>query len=134
MIVADTSALMAITFDEPAADRCGICLSGQDQVLISAGSLTEAFVVAARRNVTEALEALLDNIPYVVIPTTENSARQAGDAYRRWGKGLHPAGLNLGDCFAYTLAKERNLPLLFIGNDFSQTDIKSALPAEDEPG
>ena len=124
---------MAITFDEPAADRCGICLSGQDQILISAGSLTEAFVVAARRNVTEALEALLDNIPYVVIPTTETSARQAGNAYRRWGKGLHPAGLNLGDCFAYALAKERDLPLLFIGNHFSKTDIKSALPAEDDP-
>ena len=57
-------------------------------------------------------------------------ARQAGAAYRQWGKGFHPAGLNFGDCFAYALAKEQNCPLLFIGNDFSRTDIKPARDAE----
>ena len=130
MIVADTSALMAIALDEPDADRCDECLSRQAEILISAGSLTEALVVAARRNVTEALELLLGELPYTVLPVTEPLARQAGAAYRQWGKGFHPAGLNFGDCFAYALAKERDCPLLFIGSDFSKTDIKSALPAE----
>lgn len=130
MIVADTSALMAIALDEPEADQCDECLSQQTEILISAGSLAEAFVVAARRNVTEALELLLGDLPYVVVPMTEPQARQAGAAYRRWGKGLHPSGLNFGDCFAYALAKERDLPLLFIGNDFSKTDIRSALTPE----
>lgn len=131
-MVADTSALMAIALDEPEVERCDECLSRQKEVLISAGSLTEAFVVAARRNVTEALEVLLADLPYVVAPVTESLARQAGAAYVRWGKGFHPAGLNFGDCFAYALAKEQDCPLLFIGNDFSKTDIKSAL--DYEPG
>jgi ribonuclease VapC len=130
VIVADTSALMAIALDEPAADQCDDFLSNQIEILISAGSLTEAFVVAARRNVTEALEALLLNLPYVVVPVTEPLARRAGMAYRQWGKGFHPAGLNFGDCFAYALAKEQNCPLLFIGNDFSRTDVLSALTVE----
>jgi len=121
---------MAIALDEPEAEGCDECLSRQKEVLISAGSLTEAFVVAARRNVTEALEVLLAELPYVVAPVTESLARQAGAAYRQWGKGFHPAGLNFGDCFAYALAKEQNCPLLFIGNDFSRTDIKPARDAE----
>lgn len=50
-----------------------------------------------------------------------------GKAYRQWGKGFHPAGLNFGDCFAYALAKERDLPLLFVGNDFARTDIRPAI-------
>jgi ribonuclease VapC len=122
---------MAIALDEPDADRCDECLSRQTEIMISAGSLTEAFVVAARRNVTEALEVLLSQLPYTVMPVTEPLARQAGAAYRQWGKGFHPAGLNFGDCFAYGLAREQDCPLLFIGNDFSKTDIKSALDAED---
>ena len=51
----------------------------------------------------------------------------SAQAYERWGKGLHPAGLNFGDCFAYALAKEHSCPLLFIGDDFSKTDIESVL-------
>lgn len=54
--------------------------------------------------------------------------REALDAYMRWGKGIHRAGLNMGDCFAYALAKALDAPLLYKGNDFSQTDIRSALP------
>ena len=121
---------MAIALDEREADQCDECLSRQSEILISAGSLTEALVVAARRNVTEALEVLLSDLPYVIVPVTESLARRASAAYRQWGKGFHPAGLNFGDCFAYALAKERNCPLLFIGNDFSRTDITSALANE----
>jgi len=62
-----------------------------------------------------------------VVPVTAKVAYQVAAAYRRWGKGVHPASLNYGDCFAYALARERNLPLLYIGQDFAQTDVQSAL-------
>ncbi|HZF96553.1 MAG TPA: type II toxin-antitoxin system VapC family toxin [Allosphingosinicella sp.] len=62
-----------------------------------------------------------------VVPLTEERARAAAEAYRTWGEGFHPAKLNFGDSFAYALAKEHDCPLLFIGNDFSKTDVKIAL-------
>ena len=55
------------------------------------------------------------------------SARRISEAYARWGKGVHPAGLNYGDCFAYEVASERGCPLLFVGDDFSRTDLRSVL-------
>jgi ribonuclease VapC len=64
----------------------------------------------------------------IVDPVTESQVRIARSAYRQYGKGSgHPARLNLGDCFAYALARERNEPLLFVGEDFIHTDIRSAL-------
>ena len=63
-----------------------------------------------------------------VIDVTEERSGRVADAYLRWGRGFHPASLNFGDCFAYALAAERDWPLLYVGNDFSQTDIRSALP------
>ena len=63
----------------------------------------------------------------MVITVTESSAEGVGRAYSRWGRGVHPAGLNFGDCFAYELALELSCPLLFVGNDFDKTDIKSVL-------
>jgi ribonuclease VapC len=60
-------------------------------------------------------------------PGHRRTARVARDAYRRFGRGNHPAGLNFGDCFAYALAKERDLPLLFKGEDFPQADLRPAL-------
>ncbi len=64
---------------------------------------------------------------YETIDVDAQTAAYVAASYRRWGKGIHPARLNLGDCFAYALAAERGCPLLFIGNDFSQTDIESVL-------
>jgi ribonuclease VapC len=69
----------------------------------------------------------VESFDFEVAPVTGATARLAGEAYGRWGKGIHPAGLNYGDCFSYALAKERDWPLLFIGDDFSRTDILSAL-------
>lgn len=60
-------------------------------------------------------------------PVAPMDADTVADAYDRWGKGVHPAGLNFGDCFAYALAKSQNCPLLFVGDDFAQTDVESAL-------
>jgi ribonuclease VapC len=73
------------------------------------------------------LDLFLMEAAVEVVPVTAGQARIARDAYRRFGKGNHPAGLNYGDCFAYALAKERDLPLLFKGDDFVRTDLRPAL-------
>jgi ribonuclease VapC len=66
---------------------------------------------------------------FEVVPVTEASARRIAAAHAQWGTVVHPAGLNFGDCFAYELARERDCPLLFVGADFSKTDVQSALTA-----
>lgn len=127
MIAVDTSALMAVLLREPERDRCLHLLDTAPQMAMSAGTLTEAFVAAEYRGVGSSMELLVANLALEIVPVSAETAARALLAFRAWGKGRHPARLNFGDCFAYTLAKERNCPLLFIGNDFSQTDIRSAL-------
>ena len=78
-------------------------------------------------NYFEAADALLALGAVSVVPATHAHARAALDAWRRFGKGRHPARLNMGDCFAHALAREAGAPLLFKGDDFSHTDIRSAL-------
>lgn len=94
---------------------------------MAAGTFTETMILAAARGLTPALRSLLDAVPITVIPLTEERASLAARAYVLWGKGFHSAKLNFGDCFAYALAKEQDCPLLFIGNDFSLTDVVPAL-------
>lgn len=125
MIVIDTSALMAILLDEPEAGPCISELSRDPAVLISAGTLTEALIVASRRNLRRELMELVEVLSFEIVPVTGTSARSAADAYERWGKGIHPAGLNFGDCFAYALAKDMGCKLLFVGDDFAQTDLSA---------
>jgi len=127
MIAVDTSALMAILTAESQETACLDALATAQDAIISAGTVAEALVVAARRNVLSDMQNLLDTLPMRVVNVTAESARRIGQIYAKWGKGLHPAGLNYGDCFAYDLAKQYECPLLFVGNDFSQTDVKSAL-------
>jgi ribonuclease VapC len=69
----------------------------------------------------------LSEAPITVVPHDEALGRMAARAHAMFGKGKHPAGLNFGDCFAYALAKSRDLPLLYVGQDFAQTDVRSAL-------
>lgn len=126
MIAVDTSALMAIVLDEPEADVCQAILESEDELLISAGTLAEALIVAARRNSRDKMERLIEGLGIKIVSVTPASAKRMANAYERWGKGMHPAGLNLGDCFAYEMAKEHQCRLLFIGNDFAQTDLESA--------
>ncbi len=118
---------MAIVFGEPEGRACMSVLDGESQVVISAGTLAEAMIVAARRKAGPRMAELIEGLGLSVITVTAASARRMADAYDRWGKGVHPAGLNLGDCFAYEVAKEHGCPLLFIGKDFSRTDLESAL-------
>jgi len=127
MIAVDTSALMAILQDEPQAQTCMAALEQAGRLLMSAGTVAEALIVSERRGVGLEMEELIGGLGVEIVPVTSESAYMAADAYRRWGKGIHPARLNYGDCFAYALASERDCPLLYVGHDFVQTDVQSAL-------
>lgn len=127
MIAVDTSALLAILLDEPEADALAARLAEADALVISAGTLAEALIVAEGRGLGPQMHALLDALSLDVAPVTAAVAVDVSGAYRRWGKGVHPAGLNMGDCFAYALASANNIPLLYKGGDFSQTDLLPAI-------
>lgn len=126
MIVVDTSALVAILKREPLREVCIETLD-QNPTCMSAGTLVECFVTSEWNGVGDEMRQLIEALEPEIVPVTDETAYQAHLAYKRWGKGRHPARLNFGDCFSYVAAKERQLPLLFVGNDFSQTDIRSAL-------
>ncbi|MFZ5783881.1 MAG: type II toxin-antitoxin system VapC family toxin [Pseudomonadota bacterium] len=127
MIAVDTSALMAILLDESEAGACASALEREEELLISAGTVAEALIVATRRNVRSEMERLIEGLGLEIVNVTSASARRMALAYEKWGKGSHAAALNFGDCFAYELAKARGCRLLYVGTDFSQTDIDSAL-------
>lgn len=127
MIAVDTSALMAIVLNEAEADACIATLEAEAEIVISAGTVAEALIVSARRNVGEEMARLIEGLGFTIMNVTPASARRIAEAYDRWGKGVHPAGLNFGDCFAYEVAREQACPLLYVGEDFRQTDIESAL-------
>ena len=123
MIAVDTSALIAILLDETESARCLAVLDRVDDLCIAAPTVTEAMIVALRRSVSSRLDDLFDRLDAEVVPLTPARARAAGRAYDRYGKSFHAASLNYGDCFSYALAKERDCPLLFVGNDFALTDV-----------
>ena len=127
MIAVDTSALMAIVLDEPSAEACMAALETDDALLISAGTVAEALIVAERRGVGEEMMELIGGIGFEVAGISLADAHRVAGAYRRWGKGVHPASLNFGDCYAYALAHRHGCPLLYVGRDFAATDIQSAL-------
>lgn len=127
MIAVDTSALMAIVLGEPHGEACMTAIEEAEQLLISAGTVAEALIVAGRRNVGDEVGALISGLGFEVVSATAASARRIADAYGRWGKGIHRASLNYGDCFAYEVAIEHDCPLLYVGDDFGQTDVRSAL-------
>jgi ribonuclease VapC len=125
VIVVDTSALMAIALDEPQADACIAVLESADQVLISAGTLAEALIVAGGKGIASVMAQTVETFRFTVAPVSEAGARRVAQAHARWGKGIHPASLNFGDCFAYALAKEQDCPLLYVGKDFARTDVQA---------
>jgi ribonuclease VapC len=124
---------VAIINVEPDAETFARAILGADRPRISAATFFEtAIVVDSSRN--PALSRRFDEIcreaGLVIEPVTEEQARIAREAYRDFGKGSgHPAGLNFGDCFAYALAKATGEPLLYKGDDFGHTDVRSALNA-----
>jgi ribonuclease VapC len=127
LIVVDSSALIAISFAEPEMERCSDAIAAAGELMMSAATVTETLIVAARRGGLEQTKNFLDGYGIDVIPLDERRARAAAAAYHVWGKSFHRAKLNYGDCFAYALAKEFRCALLYIGNDFAQTDVISAL-------
>jgi len=127
MIAVDTSALMAVLLGEARAEDCAAVLESASDLLLSSGTLAEALIVAARRNVATEMAMLIEGLGFQITNVTPAAARRISLAYETWGRGLHPAGLNFGDCFAYEVAKENDCPLLYVGDDFSRTDIQSAL-------
>jgi ribonuclease VapC len=127
MMAVDTSALMAIVLREAEADRCKAALEEEPDLLISAGTVAEALIVAARRNLIEKMNRLIDGLGFEIVSVTPASARRIAAAYARRGRGAHPAGLNFGDCFSYEVAKEHSCALLYVGEDFARTDLESAI-------
>lgn len=130
-MIIDTSAIMAILLEEPEQDELARKLGTASVRRVSAGTWIELTVVMTRRadaRLLRGLEALREQFPFEIAPATTEQALIGAEAYRTYGHGAgHKARLNFGDCFAYALAEERNCPLLYVGNDFAQTDIVSAI-------
>jgi ribonuclease VapC len=127
LIVIDTSALMALLLGEPDADEIAALLASEESLSISAGTLAEALIVAERRGLREDLAQLLEGLSVDVDEVGAAGAAAVAQAYSTWGKGVHPAGLNFGDCFAYATANTSGARLLFVGDDFAKTDVVPAL-------
>lgn len=126
-VVLDTSALMAVLMGEPESAACAAVLGSEARLLISAGTLAEALIVASNRRVGTEMATLVAEGGVEVVPVTAATAARVAEAYAVWGKGHHPAGLNFGDCFAYALAHETSYPLLYVGQDFAKTDVPAAV-------
>ncbi len=129
-MIVDTSAICAILFREADAELYSEAIAAAQAIRVSAVTLVEATTVIEGRRATGApmpIERWVAGVGAEICPITGETARVAQEGWRRFGKGRHKAGLNLGDCFAYALAIERNEPLLFKGDDFAQTDVKRAL-------
>jgi ribonuclease VapC len=136
-MIIDTSALLAILFDEPDGPDLLRRVVEAPMRLISSANALEAWIVADRHEnpaKAPALDALIDTLSIEIEPVTVHQARIAREAYNTYGKGNHPAGLNYGDCFAYALAKATSQPLLFKSSDFSRTDIEAVLLNGDSHG
>lgn len=132
MIVADTSAIMAILLREKRGVEFARQMEERGPVLVSAGNAIELATVSSRQaGLFDAAMAFLKQ-PYVQVePVDAHQVALAAEAYRRFGKGHHSAKLNFGDVFAYALAQSRGLPLLFQGNDFAKTDVAPAAVSAD---
>ena len=128
-MIVDTSALLAILLNEPEAEGFASLIADSETRRLSAASYVEAGIRVDRPNdpvLRNLLDELIKRFELAIEPVTIEQAFAARAAYRDYGKDRHPAGLNFGDCFTYALAKVTGEPLLFKGNDFSRTDLRSA--------
>jgi ribonuclease VapC len=130
-MVLDTSAVIAMLTNEPEAEVLEQEIASDPIRLISAASILEAGIVIERRLGDAAgreFDLWLLRAGIEIVPVDAQQVDMARRAWRRFGKGRHPAGLNFGDCFSYALAITRDEPLLFKGNDFSRTDVRQVTP------
>jgi ribonuclease VapC len=137
-MVIDSSAIVAVLLNEENAAQIAQAIEVASQRLLSAANLLEASIVIESRKGEAGgreLDLLLYRAAIEVVAVDQDQAETARIAWRRFGKGRHPAGLNYGECFAYVLAKSRGLPVLFQGDDFSHTDVDAVppLPAPAQP-
>lgn len=126
-LVVDTSALLATLFAEPVRDAVLVSLAEADAVLLSSCCALEASIVTSARLGAAGqaeLKHLLDAFGVEVVSFTADQAALAADAWERFGKGRHPAGLNIIDCCSYALAAGSCLALLAVGKDFARTDLQ----------
>ncbi len=127
MIVVDASALVAIADEEPDADDLLTIIGGQDAVMSPINYVETGLILIGRRRLAARadLDAWLDQLG-IAVHAEDSLAGEALAAYLRFGRGFHPARLNLGDCFAYALARALDAPLLYKGDDFTLTDVRAA--------
>jgi ribonuclease VapC len=127
-MVIDSSAIIAILRREAELEQFAKAISSDPVRLLSAATMVEIgiLLIARSDSAYQGFEQLVADIEIEIVPVDEQQSRIALDAFRRYGKGRHPARLNYDDCFTYALAKLSGEPLLFKGNDFSQTDILQA--------
>ena len=125
MIVVDSSAVLAVLFDEPERAAVESRLVEGPCVMSAATRVELGIVVEARKGPagTQLLEELLTRLGVEVLPVDDPQVHEAIVGWRRFGKGRHPAGLNYGDTFSYALARTLGQPLVFVGDDFTQTDV-----------
>lgn len=128
MIVVDTSAIVALLFAEPGGDLLQRRLLDERCVMSAATRVELGIVIEARTGPagTQLLEELLDRIEIEIVPVDAELAQEALVGWRRFGKGRHDAGLNFGDTFSYALSRRLGQPLLFVSDDFAQTDVAVA--------
>lgn len=129
-MILDTSPLVAIFAAKPDSEQYVQAISQAPRCRISTGNFLELSIVIEGQfgaDVLRQCDALLRRIGVVIEPVTVEQAHVARQAFHDFGRGRHPAGLNFGDCFAYSLAKVTGEPLLFKGEDFKKTDVLSAL-------
>jgi ribonuclease VapC len=127
-MIVDTSAAVAILLDEPERETLSDAIVNGGRVTMSSVSYLETSIVLAVRRGEAAfseLDAWLEAAQIGIVPFTAEQARVARRAYAMYGKGIHAAGLNFGDCASYALAIIENAPLLYKGSDFSKTDVPS---------
>lgn len=132
-MVVDSSAVIAILKNEPGAGLLREAVVNSGRCLMSAPGMVESsIVIEAERGAAGVREfdVLLHELAIEIVPFDAEQALIAREAFRRFGKGRHPAGLNFGDCLAYALAKHLAEPLLFIGDDFARTDVEAALTGD----
>lgn len=126
-MVIDTSALAAIFFDEPERERFRDAITAADRRLISVATVLEAGIVIEGRRGSAAgreFDLFVVRASLQIVSVDAEQADIARSAWRKYGKGRHPAALNYGDCFAYALARITGEPLLAKGTDFAKTDIE----------
>ena len=129
-MIVDTSAVLAVLFDEPDAERFTRAIAEAPHCRMSTANFLEAaLVVEGRAGLVggQELDLFIERAAVELVPVSIEHAQAARRAWRRFGKGNHPAGLNFGDCFAYALAEVTGEPLLYKGEDFALTDVESAL-------